>query len=221
MPKPDESTFELRTYKALGDIELRAAGSSLVARGYAYVFNKYSQDLGGFVERIAPGAGAKSIGDHDIRALFNHDPNHILGRMGAGTLRMGEDGTGGWYEIDIPDTTLGRDLSESLKRGDISGSSFGFRLMPDGEDWSLSEQGFPVRTLNAFAIRDVGPVVFPAYVDTSAALKRLSRQRSLPFEEVVAAAEANELRSIVDHEVKTDSSETHTVKLSKPLRLHC
>lgn len=214
-------SFELRTYKlpADVDIEVRAEGGRITMRGYAYVFNRYSQNLGGFVEQVAPGAGAKSIAEHDIRALFNHDPNFVLGRMGSGTLRMGEDNTGGFYEIDLPDTSIGRDVAESLRRKDITGSSFGFRTIED--DWGESGEGFPLRTLKAFAIRDVGPVTFPAYPDTSAALKRLAKSRSLDMEKVEAAAAANELRSLIfpqENEAHEDSENRIFIPRTRGIR---
>ena len=79
-------TIERRTL--VEPVEFRSEGGKLVAHGYAYVFGKRSQNLGGFVEQVAPGFGKKSLQEQDVRALFNHDPNFLLGRMGAGTLRM-------------------------------------------------------------------------------------------------------------------------------------
>jgi HK97 family phage prohead protease len=105
-------------------LEFRSAGEGkIVAHGYGAVFNKLSQNLGGLVERVAPGAFTKTIAEADIRALFNHDPNYLLGRSAAGTLRLSEDGTGLPYEIDLPDTMAGRDVATMLERRDITGSS--------------------------------------------------------------------------------------------------
>jgi HK97 family phage prohead protease len=186
-------TIERRTL--VEPVEFRNAGGKLVAAGYAYVFNKRSQNLGGFVEQVAPGFGKKSLQEQDVRALFNHDPNMILGRLGAGTLRMEEDGTGGAYEIDLPDTTTGRDVATLLERQDIAGSSFGFRTIED--DWSETDQGFPLRTLKQGSLRDVGPVTFPAYTDSTSALRSLSEKRSLDLDVLVAAAEAGTLGALL------------------------
>lgn len=186
--------LEVRTL--VEPVEFRGSGDGkIVAAGYAYVFRKLSQNLGGFVEMVDVGAGKKSLQEQDVRALKNHDPNLLLGRLGAGTLRMTEDDTGGAYEIDLPDTTAGRDLAVELERRDIIGSSFGFRLVED--EWGETEQGFPLRTLKQFSIRDVGPVTFPAYTDTTSALRPLAEKRSLDLEVLVAAAKAGELGALL------------------------
>lgn len=186
-------TLERRTITQ--PVEFRVEGTSLKAEGYAYVFNSLSQNLGGYVESISPGAGKKSIQEQDIRALANHDPNLLLGRLGAGTLRMEEDGTGGHYEIDLPDTTVGRDWAKLLERKDVVGSSFGFRTIEDS--WSETPDGFPLRTLSQFSIRDVGPVTFPAYVATAASLRSLAELAGVTLDEAFEAAQRNELRSLL------------------------
>lgn len=176
------------------DVEFRNEGNRLLATGYAARFDALSQNLGGFVERIAPGAFAKTLKEADVRALFNHDPNMVLGRNKSGTLRMEEDSNGLAYEIDLPDTTLGRDVATLLERGDISGSSFGFRVITD--DWAETRSGFPLRTLKEVALRDVGPVTYPAYVDSTSALRSFAEARSLDLDTVVEAAEANKLSDL-------------------------
>lgn len=176
-------------------VEFRAVGDKLQATGYGAVFNKRSQNLGGFVEQVAPGTFTKTLQEQDIRALFNHSEDHVLGRLAAGTLRMEEDGTGLAYEIDLPDTTAGRDVAKLLERGDVSGSSFGFRTISD--EWSETETGFPLRTLTQVSLRDVGPVTFPAYTDASSSLRSLAEARSLDIDLLVAAAESGELRALI------------------------
>lgn len=133
--------------------------------GYAAVFNRSSQNLGGFTEQVAPGTFAKTIQEADIRALFNHDPAYVLGRNKAGTLALAEDSTGLSYKIDLPDTTFARDLATSMERGDINSSSFSFRVIKDS--WGFDSEDFPQRTLNEVALLDVGPVTFPAYLDAT------------------------------------------------------
>ncbi|HYF71368.1 MAG TPA: HK97 family phage prohead protease [Nocardioides sp.] len=206
-------TIERRTL--VEPIEFRAEGGKLVAHGYAYVFNKLSKNLGGFVERIAPGAGKKTIQEQDVVALFNHDPNFVLGRMSSGTLRMEETDTGGEYEIDLPDTTAGRDAAHLLERGDLAGSSMGFRTLDD--EWGETEQGYPLRTVKTFSLRDVGPVTFPAYSDTTAAMRSLAEARSLDIDLLVSAAKAGTLGALLtdgehrDQEMQDDGRETPTV----------
>lgn len=199
------STIERRTYEQ--PVEIRAAGDKITAVGYAAVFHRLSQNLGGFVEQVAPGAFAKTITEQDVRALFNHDQNRVLGRMGAGTLRLAEDGTGLAYEIDLPDTTDGRDLAALLERGDIIGSSFGFRAIED--DWSETEDGFPLRTLRQVSARDVGPVTFPAYTDSTAAIRSLAEARSLDVAQVQAAADAGTLATLLDGDGRSTTTVHH------------
>lgn len=161
---------ERRFYK----VELRtdeAEGGKPKMSGYAAVFEQLSSDLGGFREKIAKGAFADSVGKNDVLALFNHDPNQILGRSGSGTLKLSEDDHGLAIEIDPPDTQLGRDLSTLMQRGDISQMSFGFYVKADhwekvGDAWE--------RTLLDVDLIDVSPVTVPAYPQTEVALRALS-----------------------------------------------
>lgn len=136
--------------------------------GHAAVFDSPSVDLGGFRERILPGAFAATIVNDDIRALFNHDPNHVLGRNTAGTLKLAEDDTGLQMAVDLPDTQVARDLVVSIERGDVTQQSFGFQTISD--EWSMVD-GEEVRTLKAVKLFDVSPVTFPAYPQTDIALR--------------------------------------------------
>ena len=135
--------------------------------GYAAVFNKKSQPLGflGFREQIAPGAFADTIKGDDIRALFNHDPNMVLGRTRNSTLALEEDNKGLRYVITPPNTTWADDLRVSIKRGDITQSSFGFEVVDDS--WEGEDTKSPLRTLRKVNLFDVSPVTFPAYTQTS------------------------------------------------------
>lgn len=152
-------------------IELREEGGKRMIRGYAARFNSPSQDLGGFIEKIDPGAFAKAIDRDDVRALFNHDSNLILGRNKAGTLTLREDESGLYCEIDPPDTTAGRDLVESIRRGDIDGMSFAFS--PVDDSWGKMDDGTPLRTLREVALYDVSPVTYPAYRSTSVGVRSM------------------------------------------------
>lgn len=197
-------TTERRTFK--GSVEVRSESGSQVAVGYAARFDALSQNLGGFVERIEPRAFNQTVVEADVRALFNHDANFVLGRKSAGTLRMDVDEQGLRYEIDLPDTATGRDLGVLLKRGDISGSSFGFRVLDD--EWGETDDGFPLRTLKNVALRDVGPVTFPAYTAAESALRSLAEARSLDIDVLIEAAGRNELRqamTLTDHEEVTQA----------------
>lgn len=158
------------TRYASAEFEIRTEGDSSVIEGHAAVFTSESQDLGGFVERVAPGAFAQAIGTDDVRALINHDPNLILGRSGAGTLDLAEDTQGLQFRNTLPGTSYARDLAISIERGDITQCSFSFRALQ--EDWSYNAQDFPLRTLQQVSLRDVGPVTFPAYLATDVVVAR-------------------------------------------------
>jgi HK97 family phage prohead protease len=185
--------LERRTFSE--PVEFRKVGDKLTAAGYAAKFNKLSQNLGGFVEQVAPGAFSQTITQQDVRALFNHDENNVLGRMGNGALRLEEDEVGLAYEIDLPATRAGQDVALLLERKDVAGSSFGFRVIED--EWGETEQGFPLRTLKQVSLRDVGPVTFPAYTDTEAALRSLAEARSLDINDLVAAAQDGTLHDLI------------------------
>jgi len=153
--------------------EIRATDAddgTTTIEGHAAVFNIDSEDLGGFVERIAPGAFTNALArPDDIRALFNHDPNMVLGRNTAGTLALSEDDTGLRYKLDLPDTQPGRDLAVSMKRGDVSQSSFGFRVTK--QSWELVNNAPDIRTIEEAELFDVSPVTYPAYPDATVAVR--------------------------------------------------
>lgn len=145
--------------------------------GYAAVFNQWSEDLGGFRERIAPGAFADALKTDDVRALFNHNPDHILGRNIAGTLRLSEDSEGLRIEIDPPDTQVARDLIVSMRRGDITQMSFGFSVVMSDQIWEEKEDGTVERTIKRASLFDVSPVTYPAYPQTEVAVRSMNAWR--------------------------------------------
>ncbi len=164
-------------------LEIRAAesedGRSKIV-GYAAVFNQLSEPLAGrFREQIRPGAFKRSIKNGDVRALWNHDPNYVLGRTKSGTLRLEEDDRGLKIEIDPPDTQWARDLMVSIQRGDVDQMSFGFRVLKD--EWDRREDGTIIRTLIDVELFDVSPVTFPAYPQTSVAVRDMLRSLSEEF----------------------------------------
>lgn len=136
--------------------------------GHAAVFDQLSEDLGGYREKIAPGAFTKTIGEADVRALFNHDPNFVLGRNKAGTLRLSEDETGLKVSIDPPDTQWAKDLMVSIDREDITQMSFGFRIITETPETLDGETVYVVKEVKLY---DVSPVTFPAYPQTDVSLK--------------------------------------------------
>ncbi|MGM0582975.1 MAG: HK97 family phage prohead protease, partial [Bacteroidota bacterium] len=151
------------------DFELREEDEEKKIVGYAALFNSPAEETNGFIEKIAPGAFANAIKRSDTRALINHNAEKILGRKKAGTLTLREDEKGLFYEVDPPDTTYANDLMESMKRGDIDQSSFGFVVA--AEEWNESGD-VPVRTIvEVDELFDVSPVTFPWYENTESGLK--------------------------------------------------
>lgn len=164
---------EMRAFR-MDAVEVRAAqGERAVISGHAAVFNQISDDLGGFREMIQPGAFEKTLKEDDPRALWNHNRDHLLGRASTGTLRLWEDEAGLAFEIDPPNTQIGRDLVELIKRGDVDAMSFGFITISDR--WSNGLEG-TLRTLVEVRLFDVSPVTFPAYPQTSAELQMRAQQ---------------------------------------------
>jgi HK97 family phage prohead protease len=164
--------MELRYSPGAVKIEKRAESESNTLVGYASVFNLKSQDLGGFYEIIAPGA-FNDVLENDVRALFNHNENFVLGRTKSGTLRLSTDETGLRYEIDLADSNMANDIARSVERGDIDGSSFAFRI--ESDLWEEDGEGNIIRIITKIAsLRDVGPVTYPAYLDASVAKRSLS-----------------------------------------------
>jgi HK97 family phage prohead protease len=201
-----------------GTAEIRAtSGDQITMRGYAYRFNELSHNLGGFRERILPGAGGRSLGVNDVFATFNHDNNNVIGRQSAGTLRTGEDAEGGWYEIDLPNTTVGRDLAELLQRGDVNGSSFTFYVNDGGQRRASQddpETGLPIREITSMDVRELGPVTNPAYPTTDAALRSIEicLGISLDIEVESETEELAEIAAGVDSDAEPDSEEIQAAR---------
>ncbi len=156
---------------ALQNVEVREEGGKNIVVGYGAVFNSESNNLGGFTEFISRDAFSGREED-DVRFLLNHDPNYIMGRTTSGTLKLRVDDKGLRYEVAIPDTSAGRDLLVSLKRGDISESSFAFTVEDDS--WEQGENGAAVRTIKKVSrLYDVSAVTYPAYPNASVGLRSM------------------------------------------------
>lgn len=151
-------------------VEMRVAGEGAAPRleGYAAVFDQLSLLLfGQFKERIERGAFAASLASDDVRSLWNHNADFPLGRTKAGTLRLAEDAHGLRTEIDPPQTTMGRDAVESIRRGDVDQMSFAFDVLPNGDEWEQGPDELLIRTIKKVRLYEVSPVTFPAYPSTS------------------------------------------------------
>lgn len=160
-------------------IEERADKKTVIS-GYAAVFYD-AEDEGteyqlypGLRERVMPTAFDRAIREaQDCRGLFNHDPNMLLGRCSAGTMKLSVDKKGLRYEIEPPDTQAGRDVITSIKRGDLTGSSFSFKPVVQKYQLSMSDEEDDVRELHDVELFDCGPVSFPAYSATTTGMRAL------------------------------------------------
>jgi len=180
MSKPKKGNEERRTGTGSEVRAFRADDGSPKIEGYAAVFGKYSENLGGFVEKIKPGAFTDALKKSDARALFNHDPNIILGRESAGTLSLKQDDRGLFMSVDPPKTQRAEEIMAGIQRGDITQQSFGFTVAEDS--WRRSEKYGEIRTIEKIGtLYDVSPVTFPAYPDTKVALR--SRESWLKSED--------------------------------------
>lgn len=160
-------------------IETRADGKPVI-RGMAAKYNVRSVDLGGFTEEIMPGAfdGVMQREGRNVVGLFNHDTNIVLGTERANTLRLSPMDDGLAYEIEPPATRA--DIVELIQRGDVWGSSFAFTIARDGDEWTTDDAGGHLRYVRQIdGLYDVGPVLTPAYGDTSVMVARRSLERHL------------------------------------------
>lgn len=188
--------------------------------GHAAVFNRLSVPLGfqGFREKITPGAFAKTLQEADVRALLNHDPNFVLGRTKANTLRLAEDEVGLAWANDPPDTTWARDLVTSMRRRDIDQMSFGFRVPRGKDEWDRVE-GQTIRTVHEVELVDVSVVTFPAYPSTDAQVRHALRQAGIDWQALSAvltrSAEGTELNE-ADHRCVREAVEALRGYLPEP-----
>lgn len=177
-------------------VTLRAAddGSRKIG-GYAAKFMRRSQNLGGFVEQVGRDFFSKSEGDGwpGVMARYNH--TMLLGTTAAASLRLVVDEVGLDYEVDLLDDADSDRVLKLVRRGDVAQSSFAFYTIED--DWSLTEDGFPLRTLIAGRTVDVAPVDQPAYLDTSTGLRSLAEQRDVDLDEVKRLAQEGELQRLL------------------------
>lgn len=191
--------YERRVFDTEFEVRSTAGGGKTIV-GYAAKYNRYSQDLGGFVEVVRPGFFDRVMGHPEILGRYNHTA--VLGRTGAGSLRLSSDETGLVYEIDVnakdPEAVS---VLAKVERGDVHRSSFAFTVTADGDRWGETEQGFPLRELvTAARLVDVAPVDTPAYLDTEASVRALSsfaQRNDIDLGVIKAAAESGELITLI------------------------
>ncbi len=152
-----------------GKLKLRSGATPGLA-GYAAVFND-SYDSGWFIETIAPGAFRRAIKEkQDVRCLFNHDANNLLGRTKSKTLTLAEDSIGLHFDCELnPDARIATEVHAMVNRGDLDGCSFAFTVRK--QSWFEEKDGggniIQHRLIEDVDLYDVGPVTYPAYEGTS------------------------------------------------------
>lgn len=165
--------IETRLINAVGHLELRTDVAKRSVSGYGIVYNSLSADLGGFKERILPGAASAAFAaGSDVRLLVDHNTEKMLGRTASGSLKLSDDATGVGFNCTVPDTSYGNDLLALLARGDVTKCSFGF-IVPDGGDKFVSDGNAVVREISQLNLFEVSILTAadPAYTATSVNLR--------------------------------------------------
>lgn len=199
-------------------MECRAETDGQHIGGYAAVFSTdhrlaMSRNLGGFVERVLPSAfnQAKQSGFPGAICRYNHDPNMLLGTISGRTLELTVDNVGLSYRVLPPQSRA--DILDLVTRGDIDHSSFAFRVPSGGDEWSLTEQNYPMRSLVDVQLVDVAPVLDAAYPDATVGLRSLAEHFEADLDEVRSMAADDELRKFF---MRTDGDAGAPAKRAKP-----
>ena len=206
---------ELRAYRNVAAPELRADGDTTTLSGYAALFNVYSQDLGGWVEQIAPTAfdGTLSRSERNVLGSFNHNLDLLLATRDSGTLDLTVDGNGLAYamQLDMSDPDAQR-VAAKVASGKVRGSSFSFAVREGGVAWGTTESGYPMRTVTDAVLYELGPVASPAYLQTqndgaAVALRSFADFVDLPLEQVTEAAAAGRLSDLIARDLPSQDEE--------------
>lgn len=161
--------------------EERSEGAGMRVTGYAALFD-VEYDLGPFTEVVRSSA-FQNANMADVVALFNHDDNIVLGRTSSGTLEIEIDEIGLKYTVTLPDSPQGQSVYESIRRGDVSQSSWAFTLAPgdEGQTWSDQMRGDKKikyrEVIKIDRVFDVSPVTYPANPDTSVAARSMPKEQ--------------------------------------------
>lgn len=168
-------------------LETREEGSRPVIQGYAALFDVETEIpswYGTYKESLAPGCFKSSIASgRKIVSLFNHDQNYVLGSTTSKTMRLMEDMRGLWIEVEPPDTQVGRDVVEYIRRGDVQGQSFMFTITKQEWTFAQKEGEYDKRRILEVELFEAGPVLFPAYEETSVGLRSAADAHKLAREE--------------------------------------
>ena len=198
------------TQKRKFETRIEADKEARTITGYAAIYNSDSEDLGGFIERMAPGSFDGRLQD-DVRVLFNHDNNLVLGRTISGTATLEVDEKGLRYTCQLPDTSYAKDLIELMERGDVTQSSFAFTI--EDESWEERADGMLIRTVKKVGqLYDVSPVTYPAYKDSTSGL-RTSAPIEMEQREVEVEEQKEEKQQEPEAVIEGTNADTFSVRL--------
>ena len=194
------------------EMEIRRSDDKSLVGGYAAKFEQLSEELWGFREKIRKNAFGKSLSERSVLSFWNHNSDMVLGNSENNTLKVWEDEIGLRFELELPDTTAGKDALTLIQRGDVKGVSFGFRTRVD--EWDESDRTNVIRTLVDVVLYEVSPTSMPAYPQTSVAARSIqdiysehrkdveqSKQRNIETRERAARIRLNQIK-LMETEVK-------------------
>lgn len=203
--------MKLETRSLLEPPEFRSEGTKLTAFGVAMRYGAKSKLIGGqFREVFNPGAFARTLNAQDVRSHNEHFGPY-LARTGNGSLRLTDSRSELVYEIDLPDTTAGRDAAVLLERRDVKGSSIGFRPIPKQVGWTVDSDGMALRSISEAVLGVVDLTVAPAYDDSTAemALRSLADERHMELRSLLEAAERGELPTLIASPLSDEDDDEH------------
>lgn len=217
--------FETRSF--VEPVEFRSEGTRIVASGVAMRYGAKSKPIphaarGVFREQFKDGAFTKTLQESDVRCHDEHDGPY-LARTANGTLRLVDGRSELGYEIDLPDTTAGRDAAVKLERKDVQGSSIGFRSIKAAETWSRDDDGMALRTVGEARLFRVDLTISPAYDDSTAemALRSFAEANDLELRSVLDAVDAGvPLLNLLDEQEQRSDEEENGGRESTVVRPH-
>lgn len=201
--------------RCIGLAEIRSVDDAKrVVGGYAALFNRETELYPGVMEKVSPGAFRESISKDDIRALWSHKTDLVLGRNRNKTLRLWEDDIGLGFELHLPDTQQGIDAYKLISRGDVTGVSFGFDI--EEQEIKYGSNGTAtVRTLKKLKLFEISPVAFPAYDETSVdarSIREMIKQNEIEEMEKKKASEQVSDPATIASELEALDRETELLK---------
>ena len=207
MPAPKKSDTDVR-FAVTSEVEIREAenGGDRYAEGMGVVYDRETEIWPGFKETIARGAFEGTLRSSDtIKSFFNHNPSYVLSTTRSKPrLQLIEETNGLRYRSPIPDTSYGNDLAENLRRKNVNGSSFAFRVLDDGQEITYDDDGTVHRRVTKAELYEIGPVTNPAYTASTSNL-RSPENLYQELRELKAARDAEEAKRAANDDKKREN----------------